>query len=472
VKTTNSSGGAADGAVAGRLTRGELLKSGGAAAGALLAAPLIGSAEALAAPPRATRPRGVVTITEWGFGTDNTLAKARVDAFNRQYASSIKLNVVPEVNDQKILTAVASGNVPDILWLDRASIASWAARGALEPLDDLIGKSHVVKMSQFYPAAVKQVTYSGHVWGVPQFMDVRPLWVNLDPLKQAGLTPTQVQHASWNALRADGIKLTKKRGSKVSRWGFDTKVQDGFFWMYSWGNGGDLLSADGKHASFDDARNVAALEYVVETVKSQGGLAALKAFAETWGWNAQHPFIQNQVAITLYENWLLGMIAQFAPSHNFAVYPFHGMNGKPVSLTGGLAWAIPKGAANRDAAWTFIEFMSAASTWKIGAQADKAQNGAKGAPFIPYLTANTVVDKMLMTDEYKPINAKFDRVVRLFPYLLQHGRSIPASPVYNQLNDILQNDVINPALEGSKSPSAALKDGQAKAQQAIDSFHG
>lgn len=450
------------------LTRREILKRGGAMAAASLALPLVATGEAAASTGRA-KPRGSVTMTEWGFGTDNTLAKARVDAFKKAYPN-IAVNIVPQVNDQKILTAVASGNVPDLLWLDRASIAGWAARGALEPLDDLVGKSKIVKLSDFYSSAVDAVKYGGHVWAVPQFMDVRPLWVDLDPLKSVGLSVSEVSSSNWTKLRAAGMKLTKKQGSKVVRWGFDTKAQDGFFWMWSWGNGGDLLSADGKHASFDDARNIDALKYVVDTTNAQGGYAAHKSFADTWGWNAQHPFIVNQTPVTLYENWLLGMIAQFAPKHNFAIFPFKGRNGKPVTLTGGSAWAIPKGAANRDAAWTFIEFMSAANTWKIGAKADKKANAAQGAPFIPYLTGNKVMDKMLLTDMYKPISHKFDQAVRLFPYLLDHARSVPASPVSAQITDILNNEVVAPALLGQKSPAAALKDGQAKAEQAIASF--
>ncbi len=79
------------------------------------------------------------------------------------------------------------------------------------------------------------------------------------------------------------------------------------------------------------------------------------------------------------------------------------------------------------------------------------------------------VDKMLRTDVYKPTSQKFNQVVQLFPFLLEHGRSVPPTPAYNQLTDILTNEVVLPALQGSKSPAAALKDGQAKAQQAIDS---
>ena len=447
-----------------------MLKRGGVAATAAFAAPLIATGSATAAPMRSTT-RSSSSVTVWGFGISDPLGKARVDAFKKAYPN-ITLNVVPDISDQKILTAVASGDVPDVFWLDRSTIASWASRGALQPLDDLIGKSHV-DLNQFYSAAVSQVKYNGHVWAIPQFMDVRPLWINLDPLKQTGVSLADVQSSNWDKLRAAGVKLTVRKGNKISRWGYDTKtLDDGYFWMYCWANGGDLISADGKHATFDDAKNIETLQYLVDVMRSQGGFAAHKAFGDTWGWEATHPFILNQVAITPYENWLLAMISRDAPNHNFVIVPFRGKDGKPVSYTAGPSWSIPKGAGNRDGAWSFINFMLQPSTWKIGAAYDKAQEKSKGGPFIPYLTANKVMDQMLQTDFYQPTNAKWDTAVKLFPYLLSHGRSFPTSPVITQVNDILVNQALSPALLGSTSPAAALKAAQAKAQAAIDSFHG
>lgn len=453
------------------ITRRDVLKRGAtaAAAGAACAVPLLAPRGAAAAPGRARAASSSVTV--WGFGISDPLGHARVEAFKKAYPT-IALNVVPDISDQKILTAVASGDVPDIFWLDRSTIASWAARGALEPIDDLVSKSNV-KLDEFYPAALSQVKYNGHIYAIPQFMDVRPLWINLDPLKQAGVALSDVQSSNWDKLRAAGVRLTLRKGSKISRWGYDTKPLDaGYFWMYCWANGGELLSADSKHASFDDPRNVETLQYLVDVMKSQGGFAAHKAFGDTWGWEATHPFILNQVAITPYENWLLAMISRDAPNHNFVVVPFRGRNGNPVSYTAGPSWSIPKGAGNRDAAWTFITFMQQASTWKIGAAYDKAQEKSKGGPFIPYLTANKVMDQMLQQQFYHPTNAKWDSAVKLFPTLLAHGRSWPTSPVITQLNDILISQAVGPALLGTVAPGPALKAAQAKAQQAIDSFHG
>jgi hypothetical protein len=39
-----------------------------------------------------------------------------------------------------------------------------------------------------------------------------------------------------------------------------------------------------------------------------------------------------------------------------------------------------------------------------------------------------------------------------------------------EINDILSNTVVKPALSEEKSPADALKEGQEKAQQALDDF--
>src|SRR3954452_206238 len=53
-----------------KITRREILKRGSAVAAAALAAPLLTTGRAAAATARSSS-RSTVTITEWGFGTDN-----------------------------------------------------------------------------------------------------------------------------------------------------------------------------------------------------------------------------------------------------------------------------------------------------------------------------------------------------------------------------------------------------------------
>ncbi len=61
------------------------------------------------------------TVSRFGFGTDNTTARVRVQAFEQAYPN-ITLKAAPEIDDQKILTAVASGDVPDLFWLGRNTV--------------------------------------------------------------------------------------------------------------------------------------------------------------------------------------------------------------------------------------------------------------------------------------------------------------------------------------------------------------
>lgn len=459
------------------VTRRRVLGMSGALAAAAAIGPagLVGAQGSPAAgganlPAWEPRYKDKVTLSRFGFGTDNITSKVRVDAFKKVYPN-ITLQVTPEVTDQKILTAVASGSVPDLFWLDTSTIQSWASRGALESLDDLIKNDDRFDLKQFYDAQVKLVQYKGETYGIPQFVDCRPLWLDQPALQDAGLTVDSIDPSNWQQLQTDGTKLLKKNGGKIQRWGFDPKT-DGFFWMWVWGNGSDLLSKDGQTATFDDPKNVEALQFNVDTFKSQGGYEAYQAFIQTTGFEGkQNFFVQNQVGMTLFENWLLGIVAEGDPNHQFTVTPFKGKDGKVYSLTGGNTWAIPKGAKHKDAAWEWISYFSSPTIWVQTSQTIKQQLVAQKSIYTPSLTASETVNNLLRSQVFTGTgHPSFDNAVKVFPQLLSANEQAAASPVLKQINDILSNTVVKPALGGSKSAADALKEGQSKAQKALDDF--
>lgn len=460
-------------------TRRHVLRVGGALAVASAAGPMLAArragAQTTPAPASgaaAWQPRfkDKVTLNRFGFGTDNVTSAVRVAAFQQTYPN-IELKATPEINDQKVLTAVASGNVPDLFWLGSETIQSWAARGALEPLDDLIKKDDRFVLGQLYESEVKRVQYNGQTWGIPQFVDCRPLWLDHQPLQEVGIDVAKIDPANWQQLQAYGKQLLKKNGNQIARWGFDPKT-DGFFWMWSWGNGGNLLSEDGKTATFDTPQNAEALQFNVDTFNAQGGYEAYQAFIQTTGFDGkQNFFVQNQVATTLFENWLLGIVAQGDPTHQFTIMPFKGKDGKVYSITGGNSWAIPKGAKQKEAAWEWISFFSSAAVWVQTSMTIKQQLQAQKKLYTPALTASQKANELLQTEVFTTTgNASFDQAVRTFPALLRANKQAAASPVLKEINDILSNTVIKPALQGSTKAQDALKEGQQKAQKALDDF--
>ena len=68
---------------------------------------------------------------------------------------------------QRLLTAVQAGNGPDVSTVDQIWVSPFATAGVLQPLDDLIAKSSVVKPEAFFKGGWDSVTYDGHVWGIP-----------------------------------------------------------------------------------------------------------------------------------------------------------------------------------------------------------------------------------------------------------------------------------------------------------------
>jgi multiple sugar transport system substrate-binding protein len=444
-----------------------------ASAGAAAAITLARATSALAqeATPAALPPfTREASITSWGFGVEETnpLAYSRVEAFKAAYPS-ISIEIVPEFDNQKLLTGVASGNVPDLLWLDRAAIASWAARDVLLPLDDFFGANQITE-TDFYPAAIAEVKYNDQYFGLPQFMDVRALYVNNQAVSEAGTDPTTIDTGNWEALSELGGKLVQEDGDTIQRWGFDTKIQSGTIYMWGQGNGGSFFDSDGS-PTFNDEKIVDAVTWAVKTNDAQGGFSSYQAVSSTWQGDEQ--FARQQVAMTVYESWMLGIIGRVAPDLDFTVMPVlpYG-GGDPISSTGGNAWAIPKDAGDVEAAQIFIAFMNRDDTWMLGTQATKEARVQNGQLFIPSLSGKPAVDQAQIDQLYEPIAKPFDDAVKLFPTILQTSqvRPISGSPVGSELNDIL-TDAVESALSNEQSAEDAMSDANDKAKDAIDEFN-
>ena len=415
-------------------------------------------------------------LVEWGFGIaeTNPMARARVMAFQEAFPN-VELEVVEAFDEQKLLTAVASDTVPDVLWLSRFETATWASRDVLMPLTDFIERDSY-DTSMFYESAIEESTWNDELYGIPGGMDVRALFINLDHFAEVGIDTASIDTSNWEQLNEFGAQLVLREGDAITRWGFDNKLPARNFWLWGMANGGRFMNDDASESTFDDEKNVEALEWGVKTYEDQGGYQDYQGFATTWQGDEQ--FARGQVAMTLYEQWMMsGPIASVAPDLNFVVMPVRekgsGPDGKMVSFVGGNSWYIPAAAKNPEAAWEYIKFLHTDETWMIGAEATKALRIEEGErPFIPSLTGSKTADQLQIDTLYEPVAGPFDDAVNLFPQILEQSinREIGKSPVAGQLEDIMADEGVEPALGGEMSAQDALEQANLSAQDAIDSF--
>jgi multiple sugar transport system substrate-binding protein len=402
------------------------------------------------------------TLNIMGFGTNgDEIAMTR---FNLAKAA-VKIDVsAPNggFNDQQFLAAVASGSPPDLIYLDRFKVGTYAAKGALLPLSSCIS-SQKITTGDYRKPALTEVTYKGQVYGIPEFYDNRTVIVNNTVLANAGVKLKDVDTRDWTKLAAATKKLVGFSGSKLTRIGFDPKLPE-FFPLWAKANGVDLLSADGLHAHLNDPKAVAALTYAISLIKAQGGWGKFKSFRDTFDFfGAKNEYAKNQLGAFPMEDWYYNVLASNSPQVKITAVPFKDRKGNAIDFETGAAWAIPKGAKNVDQACQWMKVMTQVSTWMAAAKARVDANKAKKLPFTGLYTANKTADQQIYKTYYKPINKYFDQAVKTVFTVQNHAFGMPSSPGSAEFQQAWQ-DAVNRVLQGQQSPKAALDQAQKEAQ--------
>lgn len=402
-----------------------------------------------------------------GFSLPDEIASVRVDEFRAQYPE-VQLNLVEGALDpQQFLTAVASGNVPDVVYLNRDDLSTYATRGAILPLDECIA-AQGIDTGQYREAALGQVTIGGQVYGTPEFYNVIAVVLANDALADAGLSPEDVDTSDWDALAGVNEQLTRLGGGEVTRIGFDPKLPE-FFPLWVRANGGNLLSEDGRAASLNTPEAVEALIYTAGLHEAAGGRQAFTAFRDTWDFfGAENQIATDQLAAFPMEQWYVNVLAEVSPDVAITVKPFTDRQGEPFTFATGSAWAIPQGADNPDAACAFMKTMTAPETWVAAAQARAETRAAEGLPFAGVYTGNRVADEQIFGSVYQPSgDAPFDDAVEVLLDVQDKAFAIPANPAGAEFRQAW-TDAVNRVLNGEQGAQEALDQAQAEAQEALD----
>ena len=404
-------------------------------------------------------------LSVMGFGLGDEIATVRVDEFKAQYPD-VTLNLSEgSLDRQQLLTAVVSGNPPDLIYTNRDDLSTYATRGAIVPLDECVAD---IDLSQYRETALNQVTVDEQVYGVPEFFNTIVLILNNDALDEAGLTPDDVTTADWDKLAEVNDQLTKVENGQLERIGVDPKLP-GFFPLWVRANGGQLLSDDGRTAMINSPEAVAALEYTVSLLDAAGGNQEATAFRDTWdSFGAANEYAADQLGAKPMEQWYVNVLADVSPDVNITVKPFTDRQGDPITFATGNTWAIPKGAANPEAACAFMKTMTDPASWAAAAQTRADQRAADGQTFTGVYTANKLADDEIFGTIFQPSgNEAFDNAVNVILETQDSAFSIPSNPAGAEFRQAWE-DAVNRVLNGEQSAQEALDQAQGEAQEALD----
>ena len=344
------------------------------------------SGSASAGPVPAFNAAEKVTITYWVpfTGSELELLKKVVGGFERAYPS-VKVHVVGNINDEKIIAAVHSGNVPDAaLSFTTANTGVFCRDGAFLDLGPAIARDNI-DLNNFPPAQRKYTEYKGTRCVLPAMADTYGLYYNKTLLEKAGISAPP---KTVTELEEDAKKLTVRSGSGFKRIGYSpffgfyesTPTHYGPLWGAQWQN------SEGKSAIASDPGWKEMSEWVKNLVDFYGPGALVRFQSGAGGeFTGSNAFMTEKTAMEIDGEWRTALIKSEAPKLQYATAPMPVANGKTELYGGGFTTGnitgIPKGSQHPAAAWELIKYLAT----NVQAQVELANDLGNVPTWIPAL---------------------------------------------------------------------------------------
>ncbi len=303
------------------------------------------------ASPPVTQP---VTITwaYWGDPWEAEINQRLVKVFQTDHPE-IKVETLHAPWSEYFQKAdewLVQDTTPDVMFFDFVPV--YASRGALENLSPFITRDRF-DIDDFYSGLLRYHTYQGQLYGLPRDNDTKVIFYNKALFDEAGV-PYPTSGWTWDDLRADALKLTKKSGGQTSQYGFAYEP-DEWWRLWVWQNGGEVYDND-----FAPTRTLLNSPPAVEAIQWLADLTNRDGVTP--------PYDMQKTSLDIGGLFQAGKLAMAFGNHALvpAFASIIGLKwdvvGLPqkknrVNVAGGSGYVIPARSRNKEAAWVFLKWL-------------------------------------------------------------------------------------------------------------------
>lgn len=315
--------------------------------------------------PDIPEPTEPVTITFASWVNETPMMMQLRDRFQELHPNiTVEFQGVPaEEMDSRLTTQVAGGNPPDSVYLDMSSVVDYASRDALVDLGPYIEKSIAVKRDDYVGAFLESTLWEDQVYGLPYDGETTGLFYRKDLFEAAGIAEPP---KTWDELQAAAEALTKD-----GQYGYIIFAPEAaYYWYpYLWQNGGEIMSADGTQIEFNSDAGKEAAEFYVNLAQYSP-----PDFLNSNSYDGRVAFATGQVAMYVAGAWFASVMQDEYPDITdlWDAAPLPEKERCATTIAGD-ALVIPTQGKNHDAAWKWIEFLSAPQNmalWALGTPGD------------------------------------------------------------------------------------------------------
>ncbi len=296
-----------------------------------------------------------ITWALWGSPEEVASHQRVADAFMQEHPE-IKIEIWNQPWDDyftKIQALWASGDtkvIPDVAFL--WPTPRYAAEGVLENLDPYIEKSGY-NLDDYWPGLLESAKYEGSVYGFPRDIESNIIYYSKDMFDAAGVAyPTN--DWTWDDFLAAAEKLTQKDASGNTTV-YALAAEGGKSSKFINQAGGAYLDdyVNPSKCMLTEPASIKGIQFFADLLNN--GLAMRPADLSQAGGDAA-VFSSGQAAMILQNSSRVSAFNQAGLNYDIAPAPTPA-DGKRWNGAGGAAWVMSSGSDNKDAAWTFLEWL-------------------------------------------------------------------------------------------------------------------
>jgi multiple sugar transport system substrate-binding protein len=383
------------------------------------------------APTQAPTPSPTPATLTFVFPDDQAsaaAATAQIKAYTSEHPEvQITARPLPAADyAQQLLTSIDAG-APDLFVSADALAPALINRDAVLDLQALLAKQAALKPADFQPAALAPWQRGSALYGLPADVVPKVMFYNQD-LFEANGVPAPAPGWTWDDWLAKAKQLTVRSGGNVARYG-TTLIE----WSAMiWGNGGDLLSADGTQTLLTSPEATAGVQFAADMVNVHKVAPAPK---DAGGPNPIELFQTQKAAMMPGASSLAGGLLAAKLPFKWAIAPLPAGKepASPLSVSG---LAISPRSPNQSAALDF-------AAWIVG-------------PAGSALTANLSPFAAPALRSAAPRTANISGEEAILE-ALQHGRTQPQVEVWPQIKARV-DQALKPVWQGKQTVAAAYKE--------------
>lgn len=299
----------------------------------------------------------IKTIKFWAMGSEAEQVSKILPEFEKKYPNiKVKVQQIPwTAAQEKLITAFASDNTPDICQLGNTWIPQFASLNAIISLDKFIARSEIVKPEKFFSGIWETNIIENKVYGIPWYVDTRLMFYRKDVFERAGFkNPPK----NWDELYTLCVRIKETQKTKDKYPIFVPTNEWNSFIIFGLQAGAELLKDENTRGNFSSKEFKEAFDYLIRFHKEN-----LTPFGMMQVTNVYQAMAEEYISIYFsgpwnipeFKKWMTGELAD-----KWATAPMPGYRNEypGVSLAGGSSLVIFKDSRYKDEVWKLIEFLS------------------------------------------------------------------------------------------------------------------